>query len=128
MPTTDPSFRRRLLVESLTVLAADPSVQAVWLEKYDIPTDEIALDFDHAFRMSEQLVEEGKLSHDVLPDLHGIDVVFNEMSGEPNAARWAADALSSDAEWIKVRELARRVLIAELGEWRAPMPAICVIR
>ncbi|MFJ5213670.1 hypothetical protein ACIP98_03055 [Streptomyces sp. NPDC088354] len=128
MATIDPSFRRRLWVESLTVLAADPSVQVEWLDKYGVPTDEIALDFDHAFLLTGQLVEEGQLSRDVLPDLHDIDVVLNEMSGDQNAARWAKGALFSDPGWIKARQLARRILIAEFGEWRAPMPDICVIR
>jgi hypothetical protein len=126
--TAAPSFRRRLLVESLTVLAADASVQVAWLERHDVPTDEIALDFDHAFRMTGRLVEEGQLSRNVLPELRDIDVVFNEMSGEQNAARWTRDALASDAGWIKARQLARRILVGELGEWRASMPEICVIR
>ncbi|MGC4987500.1 hypothetical protein ACLQ18_44240 [Streptomyces sp. DT193] len=66
MATIDPSFRRRLLVESLTVLTADPSVQVTWLEGYGVPADEIALDFDNAFGVSEQLpnvLREAALDH-----------------------------------------------------------------
>uniref|UniRef100_A0AAU3I659 Uncharacterized protein n=1 Tax=Streptomyces sp. NBC_01393 TaxID=2903851 RepID=A0AAU3I659_9ACTN len=128
MATIDPSFRRRLLVESLTVLAAEPSVQVAWLEGYGVPADEIALDFDNAFGVSEQLVEEGRLNPEALPDLRDIDEVFSAMSSERNASRWTEDALYGDEGWIKARKLARRILMAELGEWRVPMPDICIIR
>ncbi|MEU4094811.1 hypothetical protein [Streptomyces sp. NPDC026673] len=124
----DPLFRRRLLLESLTVLAADAQAQVAWLAKHDVVTDEIALDFDHAFRMAEALVEEGRLGRGVLPDLREIDAVLSEMSGAGNADRWMRDALSVDEGWIQARRLARRVLVAELGEWQQPLPEISVIR
>lgn len=40
----DPSFRRHLLIESLTMLAADAQTQVAWLNKHGVMTDEIALD------------------------------------------------------------------------------------
>ncbi|MFD7446947.1 hypothetical protein [Streptomyces sp. NPDC059909] len=51
----DSSFRR-LLIESLTLLAAGAAAQVAWLDEHDVVADEIALDFDHAFRMAEHLV------------------------------------------------------------------------
>jgi hypothetical protein len=57
--SSDSSFRRRLLLESLTMLAADAQTQATWLAKHGVMTDEIALGFDHTFGMAEALVEEG---------------------------------------------------------------------
>ncbi|MFI1442152.1 hypothetical protein [Streptomyces fructofermentans] len=128
MATIDPSFRQRLLVQSLTALAADPSVQVAWLKGHGVPTEEIALDFDNAFGVAKQLIEEGRLSPEALPDLRDIDKVFSEMSGERNASRWAEDALYGDEGWVKARKLARRILMAERGEWRAPLPDICIIR
>ncbi|MET9451086.1 hypothetical protein [Streptomyces cinerochromogenes] len=123
-----PLFRRRLLLESLAVLAADAPSQVAWLAKHDLVTDEIALNFDHAFGMAEALVGEGQLGRGVLPDLREIDAVLSEMSGAENAGRWTRDALSADEGWSQARRLARRVLIAELGEWQQPFPEISVIR
>lgn len=50
----DPAMRRHLLMEALTVLAALAPAQTAWLEKHGVVTDEIALDFGHAFRMVER--------------------------------------------------------------------------
>ncbi|MET8898748.1 hypothetical protein [Streptomyces albogriseolus] len=128
MESADPSFRRRLLMEALTVLAADAQVQVAWLVRHAVMTDEIALDFDHAFRMAEALVAEGQLGHRVMADLQEIDVVLSGMSGGGNADRWTRDALSIDGGWALARRVARRVLVAELGEWQQPLPAIAVVR
>ncbi len=124
----DSSFRRRLLIESLTVLAADAQVQAAWLDSHGVMTDEIALDFDHAFRMAEALVAEGQLSVEVTTDLQEIDAILSAMGDGENADRWTRDALSTDEGWGHARRLARRVLGAELGEWQQPLPEITVIR
>ncbi|WP_370417011.1 hypothetical protein AB8O64_00120 [Streptomyces sp. QH1-20] len=59
MEIPDPSFRRRLLIESLTVVAAEASVQVAWLDRHGVLADEIALDFGDAFRMAGRLKEEG---------------------------------------------------------------------
>ncbi|MGW1894159.1 hypothetical protein ACWCP6_28510 [Streptomyces sp. NPDC002004] len=128
MESPGPLFRRRLLLESLTVLAADAQSQVAWLAKHEVVTDEIALDFEHAFGMAEVLVDEGRLGHGVLPDLQEIDAVLSEMSGAENADRWTREALSVDEGWSQARLAARRVLVAELGEWQQPLPEISVIR
>ncbi|MFF8812419.1 hypothetical protein [Streptomyces pactum] len=91
-------------------------------------SDEIALDFDHAFRMAEVLVADGQLARGVLADLQEIDVTLSRMSGDENADRWTRDALCTDEGWALARRLARRVLVAELGEWQQPLPEISVIR
>jgi hypothetical protein len=115
-------------MEALTVLAADAQIQVAWLVRHAVMTDEIALDFDHAFRMAEVLVAEGQLALGVMADLRQIDVILSGMSGGENADRWARDALSTDEGWALARRLARRVLVAELGEWQQPLPAVSVIR
>ncbi|MFF9094289.1 hypothetical protein ACF1AX_14340 [Streptomyces sp. NPDC014802] len=78
--------------------------------------------------MAEALADEGQLNRGVLPDLRQIDAVLDEMSGAESADRWAKDALSVDEGWHRARRLARQVLVAELGEWRLPLPEITVIR
>ncbi|MDQ0847071.1 hypothetical protein [Streptomyces sp. V1I6] len=129
MENRDSSFRRRLLIESLTVLAADAQTQAAWLDRYGVMTDEIALDFDHAFRMTEALAAEGHLAEGITADLQEIDMILSRMSDGDNADRWTRDALSTDEEgWGRARRLARRLLVAELGGWQQPLPEIKVVR
>ncbi|WP_246096191.1 hypothetical protein [Streptomyces botrytidirepellens] len=128
MESSDPSFRRRLLIESLTVLAADAEAQVAWLVRHAVMTDEIALDFDHAFRMAWSLVEEGQVDRGVMADLQELDAIISGMSGGDNADRWTRHALSTDEGWALARRLARRVLVEELGEWQQPLPEITVIR
>ncbi|MGV2917279.1 hypothetical protein [Streptomyces alfalfae] len=127
MESPDPALRRRLLVEALTVLAAPAPAQTAWLEKYGVVTDEIALDFDHAFRMAEPLVEEGLLSCGALPDLRRIDAIFDEMTRDEFPGRWTTAALINDAGWGQARELAQRVPARE-GVDTSVLPDICVVR
>ncbi|MFI9248054.1 hypothetical protein ACIGXF_37085 [Streptomyces sp. NPDC053086] len=127
MDTHGSSFRRRLLIESLTVMAAPASDQTTWLEKHGVVTDEIALDFEHAFRMAERLVEEGLLGRDSLPDLRVIDSIFDGMTRNETTNRWTTAALGSDPGWSAVRELARTVLARE-GVDASVLPDIRVVR
>ncbi|MEV4870395.1 hypothetical protein [Streptomyces syringium] len=128
MEIPDPSFRRRLLIESLTVVAAEASVQVTWLDRHGVLADEIGLDFDDAFRMAGRLAEEGLLGREVLPDIRAIGAIFHEMSGQDDVRRWTKNALSTDEGRQQARRLARKILVAELGEWSLPMPEICVVR
>ncbi|MEU2393469.1 hypothetical protein [Streptomyces sp. NPDC007369] len=127
MKLPGPSARRRMLIEALGVVAAAATAQVAWLEKYDVPPDEIALGFDDAFRLAGQLVEDGQLSQAALPRLRMIDEVFSEMGRDAGADRWTRDALPTDAGWDRARRLAREVLTAE-GEEDAALPDICVLR
>ncbi|MEV4191431.1 hypothetical protein [Streptomyces toxytricini] len=127
MYTPDPSFRRRLLIEALRVVAAPARVQTEWLEEHGVVTDEIALGFDDALRVAEGLVEEGFLNRDSMPELRLIDSIFDEMSGDASTDRWTTAALSTDTGWSSARTLARQVLTRE-GANASPLPHICVIR
>ncbi|MGK5640628.1 hypothetical protein ACSNOK_20270 [Streptomyces sp. URMC 126] len=128
MDRPGPAFRRRLLLDALALLAADASEQIAWLTEHGVAADEIALDFDHAFGMAGALAGEGWLGRSVLRDLREIDGVLRAMSGTGNADRWERDAPAVDEGWDRVRRAARRVLVAELGDWRRPLPRITVIR
>ncbi|MFJ9598074.1 hypothetical protein ACIRS3_35690 [Streptomyces virginiae] len=122
-----PSARRRMLIEAVLVVAAAAPAQVAWLEKYDVPPDEIALGFDDAFGLAGQLVEEGQISPAVLPCLQMIDEVFSEIGLDSGVDRWTKAAMSTDVGWDRARQLAREVLAAE-GEGDAPLPDICIIR
>ncbi|MDK1472356.1 hypothetical protein QNO07_02765 [Streptomyces sp. 549] len=91
-------------------------------------TDEIALDFDDAFRTADSLAAEKHLSGGAMADLREIDAALAGMGGEENAVRWTPDALSGDEGWAAIRQLARRVLAQEVGDWRQSLPDITVVR
>ncbi|MEU8890425.1 hypothetical protein [Streptomyces sp. NPDC048442] len=116
-----------MLIEAVVVVAAPASDQVVWLDKYDVPPDEIALGLDDAFRLAGRLVDEGQLSGEVLPSLQMIDEVFSEMSQDTDVDRWTREALFTDAGWGRARQLAREVLAAE-GEGTSPLPGNRIIR
>ncbi|WP_228456684.1 hypothetical protein [Streptomyces durbertensis] len=116
-----------MLIEAVVVVAAPASDQVAWLDKYDVPPDEIALGFDDAFRLAGRLVDEGRLSREVLPSLQMIDEVFSEMSQVTDVDRWTREVLATDAGWGRARQLAREVLTAE-GEEMSPLPRIRIVR
>ncbi|MFI5808750.1 hypothetical protein [Streptomyces sp. NPDC051561] len=116
-----------MLIEAVVVVAATATVQVAWLEKYNVPPDEIALDFDDAFRLAAHLVDEGQLSPVALPHLQMIDDVFSEMAQAAGMDPWTRSALHTEAGWDRARQAARKVLTAE-GEGDAPLPDICIIR
>ncbi|MFI1154811.1 hypothetical protein [Streptomyces sp. NPDC020817] len=127
MEIPGPSARRRMLISALSVVAAAPSAQVAWLEKYDVPADEIALGFDGVFPLAGGLVEEGELDPGALCELQMIDEVFEEMTRDAQGNRWTRAVLSTDAGWARARHLARAVLVAE-GESDPPLPEICIVR
>ncbi|WP_329013739.1 hypothetical protein [Streptomyces sp. NBC_00690] len=116
-----------MLIEAVLVVAAPASDQLAWLDKYDVPPDEIALGFDDAFRLVGRLVDEEQLSRHVLPMLQMIDEVFSEMSQDTDVDRWTREALCTDAGWGRARQSAREALTAE-GEEASPLPGICIVR
>ncbi|MER5785536.1 hypothetical protein ABT104_28060 [Streptomyces mobaraensis] len=118
------ALHRRLLLDSLTLLAADAPAQTAWLDRHGVPPGEIALTFDDAFRMTETLIADGQLGPDALPALREIDSVLAGMSGAENAGNWTKEALSTATGWHRARRAARRLLVAELGTWTRSLPSI----
>ncbi|MFJ3640706.1 hypothetical protein ACIPRD_13215 [Streptomyces sp. NPDC090108] len=111
MERSRPSAHRRMLIESVVLVAAAPSVQMAWLHQAGVEPDEIALYFDDAFRLAERLVEDGQIGQGALALLRMIDEVFDGMTQDTGADRWSGEALSTDAGWERARELACEVLI-----------------
>lgn len=127
MDHPSPSAFQHLLVDALAVVAADPSHQVAWVERHDVVVDEIALNFDDAFRMLEGWIEQQLIGEGSVGALREIDSLFTSMSGPGTSGRWIPSALSSDKGWKQVRRLARRVLIDVTGRWDHPLPDIQVI-
>ncbi|GAA2551853.1 hypothetical protein ACPCT9_23625 [Streptomyces koyangensis] len=80
---------RRLLVDSLIALAADAPAQATWARRHGVPTDEFALDFDHALRTAGSRLAEAAGSTPTTETLRRLDALLRAMSGPDQADRWS---------------------------------------
>ncbi|MFE9139708.1 hypothetical protein [Streptomyces sp. NPDC007355] len=112
------------MIQALAVLGADSADQLAWIDKHNVVTDELALEFDDAFRLMADLHQEEFLDAEALGKLQ----LLGEMSGRENAERWSREALATDAGWRQVRTLARDLLVGLQGDWRLPLPEIHVVR
>ncbi|HZU59137.1 MAG TPA: hypothetical protein VFA06_24870 [Actinocrinis sp.] len=100
----------RALIESLSMLASDAAVQVAWLDEHGWPSDELAEDHSAPARNAWWMCEEGLISAEVRDLVERIDMIFTEMSGAQNAARWTYAALTTDDGWSQIRAAARRAL------------------
>ncbi|MEU9006369.1 hypothetical protein [Streptomyces sp. NPDC048551] len=116
------------MIAALAVLGADSADQLAWIDQHEVVTDELALEFDDAFRLMADLQQEEFLATEALGKLQLIDAVLAEMSGRGNAERWSREALATDGGWRQVRALARDLLVSLQGDWRRPLLEIHVVR
>jgi len=112
------------LISALTTLAADTADQIAWLDRYRLETDDLALDFENAKGAILVLAEAGRIDAVMESHLSRIDAVFDAMSGPKHAARWTYEALTTDAGWLTVRQLARKALAELAGTWQQPLPTL----
>lgn len=81
----------------------------------------VAEEVEFSFHLAKGMADRGDFDPEALRDLEAIGRLTGEMDLGGRASRWA-DALASDALWGEVRTLARRILVARLGEWVQPLP------
>lgn len=116
------------MIEALALLGADSADQLAWIDKYKVVTDELALEFDDAFRLMAGFQQEELLDTEAMSKLQLINSVLEEMGGREHAERWSREALTTDAGWFQLRALARDLLVTLQGDWRLPLPEIHVVR
>ncbi|WP_010578290.1 hypothetical protein [Leptospira alexanderi] len=111
MDDTSTTHRRNLLLWSLQALAQPADVQVRLFPDFVSKADELALDFDSAYRSARHVA-------DIVPTnlqkdaLDAIDAKLAGFSGESNAALWTESALAREPIWQEVRSLAKRALDA----------------
>ncbi|MFJ5897451.1 hypothetical protein ACIQFZ_18635 [Streptomyces sp. NPDC093064] len=114
----------KYLIETLTMLAVDASDQTTWLDKYRLETDDLAEDYENAQGAIALLAEAGRIDVAMESRLARIDAILDAMSGAEQASRWTYEALTADAGWLKVRQLAREALTELAGTWQQPLPTL----
>ncbi|MFD7169019.1 hypothetical protein [Streptomyces violascens] len=121
MGLDDNDYWQRWIARLLAILAADPSDQLTWASEHQVRAANVANDVEFILHLAEGMAERGTLEPEALQDLKTIDRLLGEMDVRGRAGRWT-DALTADATWNEVRTLARRILVARLGDWRLPLP------
>lgn len=103
-------WRWRLLVDAVTVLAADAAAQVRWVG--DAHVDELGLEFGNAFSVVSTLqrVDGVDFTAEVLAALGRIDATLTSMSGDAAPWLWTTDALIRSERWADLRDQARAVL------------------
>ncbi|WP_405766564.1 hypothetical protein OG539_15285 [Actinacidiphila glaucinigra] len=121
MSLDDNDYWQRWIARLLAILAADPTDQLTWSNEHQVRTAALADDVEFILHLAEGMAERGTLQREALQDLKTIHRFFDDMDVHGRAGLWA-DAVTADATWDEVRTLARRILVAQLGEWCLPLP------
>ncbi|MFJ7127326.1 hypothetical protein [Streptomyces sp. NPDC098101] len=105
----------------MALLAADTQDQLVWLGEHELETKDIVEEVELLCRVSEGLAERGAFELEDLRGLRAIGRRLGEIDGTCRVGLWG-NALATDPAWDDIRFLARRFLLASLGDWRQPLP------
>lgn len=106
----------------MALLAADAQDQLAWLSERELETESVVEEVELLCRISEGLAERGAFEPE---NLRALQAIGRRLAGIDAACRadlWG-NALANDPVWAEVRPLARRFLLAALGDWRQPLPA-----
>ncbi|MGW2698997.1 hypothetical protein [Streptomyces sp. NPDC001340] len=112
------------LEKALNHLTLDPERQIAHISRLGVGPDELALEFDDAFRTVSGMINEGRLPEPLREPLDIIDNLLQEMTRTPEG-KWTRDAILNSRDWSTLRELARNSLSAlrkvrPEGDGRAP--------
>jgi hypothetical protein len=98
------------LIESVELLAADFDVQRKALPTFVLVPDEIALTFDSAMAVIDEIRDAGLLTNTQVELLNRINTILDSMSGTGHESFWTPEVMQHDPAWNKVRSLARKAL------------------
>ncbi len=108
------SSRKRLLIDAIEGLAAEPAAQRERLDRLGFSgsdlVDELALDFDDIAVTKDDMLDRGELNEEEHQTIASIDDMLERMSGQENARLWTRDVLAIAPEWAEIRALARYAL------------------
>ena len=104
--------RKRLLIEAVEHLAAEPAAQQAYLASLGVPDgiDELALEFDDIAAARDDMRESAELTPEEHRMLRLIDDLLKNMSQKANMDIWTPAALVASAHWAEVRMRSREFL------------------
>jgi len=108
-----------MLVNATRLLASDADVQQRAFPDFVQVPDELALNFDDAFRLIHQLEASGHLRRQQVEALERVDKLLGEMTNRHESSLWTLEALRVSPDWQALRAEARSAL-GSLGVGVAP--------
>ncbi|MFJ9948249.1 hypothetical protein [Kitasatospora sp. NPDC091207] len=112
---------QRRITPLLAFLGADALDQLAWAGEHQVRTAADAEEVELSLQLAVAMADRGTFDQEALRDLKAVGRLVGEMDDHALAGRWA-DTLTADAAWNEARTLARRILVARLGDWRQPLP------
>ncbi|MEU2513553.1 hypothetical protein [Streptomyces syringium] len=94
------------LLRAVRILASDADVQIEYVQRLGVGPDEMALEFDDAFRQVAGVTGMGFLPEGVMEAARPIDDQLQRMTSLPEDV-WSKCSVRSSSEWQKLRLLAR---------------------
>src|ERR1700680_1498632 len=108
-----------MLVNATRLLASDADGQERAFPDFVQVPDELALNFDDAFRLRDQLEASGHLTRQQVEALERVDRLLEEMTNRHEHSLWTLEALRASPDWQALRVEARSALGA-LGVGMGP--------
>lgn len=103
-------------VRSVALLALPYDSQLAWLASLGLGdpefVDELALELEDGVRLLQQFEDAGWLSREVRNVISELDAVLAERSGPNHENFWRLESLRDSPDWVHVRNLALRALMA----------------
>ncbi|WP_432017187.1 hypothetical protein [Streptomyces hydrogenans] len=105
----------------MALLAADTQDQLAWLGERELETEDVVEEVEFLCRISEGLTERRAFDPTDLHHLRAIGRRLGEIDAACRVGLWA-NTLATDPAWDDIRSLSRTFLLANLGDWRQPLP------
>ncbi len=99
-----------MLLNATRLLASDADVQEKTFPDFVQVPDELALNFDDAFRLSDQLEASGYLTRQQVEALERVDKLLEEMTNRHESSLWTLESLRANPDWQAIRAEARSAL------------------
>ncbi|MEU6549750.1 hypothetical protein ABZ915_05570 [Streptomyces sp. NPDC046915] len=97
------------LEQALQTLAGSADQQLGYMRRAEVGADEMALEFDDAFRVASGVVSEGRLARFVVQVVRPVDEVLAVMT-DSSREEWSERAVVESVSWGRLREAARTAL------------------
>lgn len=105
----DQFLRLRSTIERLSRPAGE---QESYIDSLGVSIDELALEFDDAYKAIQHMLDRVGVSTDGADHLSSLDAQLEEMSGSERSALWTRQALRESPEWKLIRARAKSALDA----------------
>jgi hypothetical protein len=101
----------RQLERTLERLSWNAEQQIEYMSRFGVGSDEMALDFDDAFRTTSGMIRQGLMPDSLREALHPVDEILTEMT-DSHEDEWDEEAVSESRTWSILRKAAATSLIS----------------